>query len=450
MGIRDRWNRFWRGTSDVPVKIASIADHFDAIKSVRPQDCLPVAWNNIPQWTSFDAFSADHKGFKASTWVYACAMKTANAVAMIPWIVQRRNSDGVWERDDNTPLQRLLNKPNIAFTWRDCIEFYVLHLILTGNSIVTKVRGVNSEPVEIWPWNPAWISPIPSTTEFISSYEFTRVDGATKRILAGDIIHMMFPDPDNLRWGQSPLQAAMKAIDTDREAATWQKVSLQNMAIPPGVFIFEKTVSKEQIKKAKELYKDQQRVKLSSVRKLDQPKVELPHAFAGPANARDHLFIGGGPKYQQLSLTPQELDYVESRKMSAVEVCAVLDVPPPFVGLLDRATYSNIDTLERTWWEHRNVPLAEGIVDTFNMQLVPEFTDEDDIRFALDTTRIQPLLSRFKERVDIGTGLFAMGYSRNEVNKRMDLGMDSAPDGDIRYVPSSLVPVGADDDGEDS
>jgi HK97 family phage portal protein len=417
------------------MEIATYEDKLDLLKSIRPQDCLPISWTDRAMWTDFDSANADTRGFKQSTWVYACAMKTALAIGTIPWEVERTDSQGRSEIVTDTALNAILEGPNIAFTWGDCVEYYVLHLLLTGNSIVSKVRSPSGVPVEIWPFNPSDVRPIPSRTEFIHGYEFGCWGAKPRTELRADVIHMMLPDPSNLRWGQSPLQAAMKAVDTDREAANWQKVSLQNMMIPPGVFIFDRIITKAQIKKMKEMYKG-------------SPEPGEPgeaHGAAGAQNARDHLFIGGGPKYQQLSLTPQELDYVESRKMSANEICAVYDVPPPFVGLLDRATYSNIDTLERVWWEHRLVPFAQSIVDSFNHQLVPEYGDPT-IKFRLNKSRVDALLARVKERTDIAEGMMRLGYTRNEINKTLNLGMPSDPSGDIRYVPSSLIPVGSDDD----
>jgi phage portal protein BeeE len=64
-----------------------------------------------------------------------------------------------------------------------------------------------------------------------------------------------------------------------------------------------------------------------------------------------------GMEPKPLTLTAEEAQYIETRKLNREEVCAAYDMPPPVVHILDRATFSNIteqmrsmyrDTMART------------------------------------------------------------------------------------------------------
>lgn len=394
-------------------------------RSITPQDLLPTRKSNKPEWVKWDTKAAITDGLKASSWVYTCCSKIAEAIAGIPWRTERRSAEG-WVPDESSPLRDLLEKPNVAWSWDFLIQQVVLHLLLGGNAVISKVK-VGGVPVELWPWNPGLIRPIPSTTEFIAGYEVK--DSTEKRTLKPeDTIHLMLPDPENPRWGMSPMMAASKAVDTDREAANWQKVTLEQLAIPPVIFTFDKGVSEEMVKANRDLYKKQ---------------------WGGSKNARAAMFLGNNPKINRVALTPAELDWLATRELNAEEIAATFGIPAPVVGLMRRATFKNIETAERMWWEQKLIPAVEAIIRAFNRQLASEFGP--DVRFAPDFTKVPALLTRIEQKINMAEKLFGLGVTRNELNQYLGLGLpDGGAAGDIAYVRTNLRPVTASSDGADT
>jgi HK97 family phage portal protein len=89
---------------------------------------------------------------------------------------------------------------------------------------------------------------------------------------------------------------------------------------------------------------------------------------------------------QKLSLSAEEAQYIETRKLNREEVCAVYDVPPPVVHILDRATFSNITEQMRSMYRDTMAPrlgLYESVLDT---QLRPDFDPRGDLyaEFLMD------------------------------------------------------------------
>jgi HK97 family phage portal protein len=421
--VKQFLGRLWSGRSNVPAKVEmatseDLASLFALLKQYRPQDLMASFLAERPILPDWSTQQAIEEGYKQSSWVYTCIYKTALTLSSVPWVVHRLTDDGELEPAPESGLATLLRKPNPWFSWQSMVFIQTQYLLLGGNSIVTKVK-VDGVTGELWPFSPARVRPVPSKTEFIGHYEFRDEAGSIKDVPADTVVHLMLPDPDELHWGMSPLKAAAKAVDADREAGEWQINSLSNMMFPPGAFIYPGNVTKAQVTRAKEVIADQ---------------------FAGADNARVPLMVGLGPKYEPMAMTPAELDFVSSREMNAEEICAVFQIPPPVVGLLRKATYSNIETANRMWWEQTLVPSAMAMVAAYNLQLTPEFGE--DLIIMPETSNLPALLSRFAEKVSTAKDLFSMGVPFNTINQRMKLGFPSIQGGDVGYLPANLFPVG--------
>ncbi|MHA1302259.1 MAG: phage portal protein, partial [Candidatus Heimdallarchaeaceae archaeon] len=135
-------------------------------KSYKLSELLPSWYSGRPVWTDWSTKRAIKYGFKSSTWVYACIYKIMKAVASVPWKVRDANTK---EDIENSPLEELLRKPNPWMSGQNLFERLVTHLYLGGNGIWGKVR-VNRIVVELWPYHPDSIRPVPSRTEFILKY----------------------------------------------------------------------------------------------------------------------------------------------------------------------------------------------------------------------------------------------------------------------------------------
>ncbi len=387
-------------------------------KSLTPMGTLPSWKSNKPVWKEWDTDNAVRYGYKASTWVYSCINRIAKTAASVPWKVYRRDPDGELEEIPNHPLEQLLKEPNPYMSGQDLMERMVSHLYLGGNTLLSKVRARNVT-AELWPLNPSEFSPVPSNNDFIVAYEY-QVNGIKKRLEAEEVLHIMFVDPSNVYWGMAPLQAVARSVDTDSELLDFQKISLQNRAITDGVFSFKQPLTEQQWKEARQMVREQ-------------------HMGAG--NARTPWVLGGEATWQQMSLSPAEMDFIESRRYSREEICSVFQVPPPLVGLYDNATLANIETARKIFWLDTIIPLLEDLKSSFNLSLVKEFGD--DIVLSYDVSNVQAIQDNYKEKVDTAKTLWAMGVPFNEINQRLQLGFDEIEGGEVGYLPLNVALAGA-------
>lgn len=392
-------------------------------KAATPQQVLPAFKSGQPEDREWDDENAIKDGFKSSTWVYAAIRRIMDAVSSVPWTVGIEEDRGQVEPIPGHPLALLLNDPNPFMTKSMLIGRMVAHLYLSGNGLLTKVTTSNRSGedilVELWPLSPVGLKPVPTKTQFISHYEL-QVDGEVKEIPAEDVVHMMFIDPETPYWGMSPLQAAARTVDTDVEAVKWNRVALQNRAITDGVFTFDHPLTREQWEEARD-----------RVRQLHQ----------GPENARAPWVLGSGARWNAMSLSPAEMDFINSRAFTRQEILAAFGVPPPLVGIFEDATLANVQESRRIFWLDTVIPLLDDIQEVFQLNVVPHFQDRTSGKLVVDydLTNIDAVKENFSAKIDTATKMWEMGFPVDVIIQL--LGIDIDEDMKWEGMEESFVPT---------
>ena len=211
-------------------------------------------------------------------------------------------------------------------------------------------------------------------------------------------------------------------MDIDEEAARFQKISLQNHGMPPGVFTGPDDLSQEQYEQGKQWVEDQ----------------------SGPEQARKPWILGGF-KFQSMGQTPHELDFMNSRKATREEIFSAYAVPPPMVGVYDGSGGLNADivrTARRIFWLEGLIPVLRQIESQMNLQLPYEWQG-DNVRVTYDISNVEALADDDTAKLERASKLWGMGVPLSEINRLMELGLDldQIPGSDVGYLPSGLLPA---------
>lgn len=403
-------------------------------QQITPGALLSPFERDKPQFHEWDEKKAIDDGFKASVWVYSAITRIMQAVASVPWVVGIEDESGEIEIVNNHPLKGLIDEPNPFMSWNDLVKRFVSHLYLAGNGLLSKIfieNGNENVLAELWPLSPIGVKPVPSKTDFIKEYELNN-DGSKKTIPSEKVVHAMFTDPGNPYWGMAPLQAAARIVDTDVEAVRWNKVSLQNRAIADGAFTFDQPLTREQWEEARD-----------RLRELHQ----------GPDNARAPWVLGNGARWNPMSLTPAEMDFVESRGLTREEILSVFGVPPPLVGIYQQATLTNIETSRRIFWLDTIIPLLKDIRSVLQRSVARHFQDKESGKVIVDfdLTNVDAVREAFAEKVDAAKDLWEMGFPTSVIVKLLGIDVDTEwPGFDTSYVPARVIPAGMATGEEDS
>ena len=80
-----------------------------------------------------------------------------------------------------------------------------------------------------------------------------------------------------------------------------------------------------------------------------------------------------GFKYQRISISPDEAQFIETRKFQAEEICRIFSVPPSLVQLPSQTTYNNVEQQNLMYARHTIVPWTQRIEQEIDRKLIPAF-----------------------------------------------------------------------------
>jgi HK97 family phage portal protein len=388
-------------------------------KSINSTQVMPAYKLGRAVKGEWDYKNAVKHGYNRSAIVYSCINLIAKSAASVQWKTYKRQRGGTWEEVIDHPLTLLIEKPNPFMSQKDFIERMTHSLYLGGNSIFSKVRGTGNTVLELWYLPQTNIKPVPDQKTFISHYEYN-AEGIKRNIKTADILHNQFLNPDDLFWGIAPIKAAAEIIDTDNEAIAWNRHSMQQRAISDGAFIIDQPLTEDQWKEARQ---------------------QITEQHTGSDNARSFWVLGAGAQWQPMSMTPAEMDFIESRKLNREEICSIFGVPPVMVGLYENATLANIETGRKIFWLDTIIPYLSDIRNCLNASLAAEYGT--DIKLDFDTSTVEAIQENIQDKIANATSLFSMGVPFNEINKKLDLGFDEIEGGEVGYLAANLIPANA-------
>jgi len=385
-------------------------------KSVTLPELLLTFSRTAPQFQKWDTETAIEQGLKASAIFYACVDRRAKSIAQVPWKAYRKQRDGTQIEAPDSPLQKLIDRPNPDFAFSEMMELMSQHIDLAGNSYWSIIRAGNEgKPMELWPVLPQGVKIQAGRQRLIDFYRY-QYGGITRDIQSPDMVHVKTANPNNFLFGMPTIQAAGRAVDVDREASIWQLGSMHNRGISDYAIIIDPATSPEQIERLKEMHKEQQ---------------------AGATNARRPFLTTRDIK--TLNQTAVELDFVASRSKVWAEICSAMGVPQPMVGLLEDATLANIETARRIFWIDTIIPMLRLIQGQLNRQLAEQFGPEWCVGY--DASDVEALREDYGKKLDEAGKLFAMGVPFNVINEKLLLGLDPIEGGDIGYLSAGLLPT---------
>lgn len=235
------------------------------------------------------------------------------------------------------------------------LETVATHLLLHGNAYVEVLTGTDGRPCELYALRPERMAVEADSRGWPMAFVY-RVGGASTRMPADSIIHIRTIHPLDDHYGLGCLGAASGAIAIHNVAAKWNKALLDNAARPSGALVYEAgegaALSGEQ---------------------FDRLKAELEASFSGAGNAGRPMLLEGGLKWQALSMTPADMDFVGLKAAAAREIALAFGVPSMLLGLPGDATYANYREANKALWRQAILPLATKILEAIAEGLRPNF-----------------------------------------------------------------------------
>jgi len=288
------------------------------------------------------------------------------------------------------------------------LEAIAVQLLLHGNSFVQILLDAEGEPAELFALRPERVSVEADAAGWPAAYIYKAGEAKT-RLAARDglgrpsLVHLKAMHPLDDHYGLGCLGAAAGAVAIHNAATKWNKSLLDNAARPSGALLFDPGDGAAM-----------------SAEQYERLKAELEAGFQGAQNAGRPMLLEGGLKWQAMSLTPADMDFVGLKAAAAREIALAFGVPPMLLGLPGDSTYANYREANRALWRLTILPLAEKILSGISAALGPWWPG---VRLALDVDQVTAL-SEDRERLwaQVSSAQFL-----SDAEKREMLGFEAVP-----------------------
>jgi len=348
-----------------------------------------------------------------STAVYAAVRIISESVASLPFILHRRLPDGGKERATDHPLYRILRfYPNDEQTAIEFWEMQIGHVLTRGNAFAMVERNNAGDVTGLWPLPPSDVVIERRGKELI--YTFHGLTG-TAQFRTGEILHIRGLSKGSV-FGLSPITLAKEAIGAGLAMEEYGARFFSNDGTPGGVLEYPGTLSSEAKQRLKESWETTQR---------------------GSRNAGRTAVLEAGLKYHAVSFTPEDSQFIESRKFQLQEIARIFRIPPHMLGDLSKSSFSNIEQQSLEFVMHTLRPWLDRIEQAVMRDvLTPTERELLSPKFQIDGLLRGDQRSRFEAySIGLQNGI----YSINEVRALENL--NPIANGNQHLRPLNEIPI---------
>ncbi len=344
--------------------------------------------------------------------VWACVKLLSETVASLPLHIYRRTENGGQALDLNHPLSILFSgKPNRYQTKVEFFETVLLNLVLHGNAYcgITRIGG---RIVSLLPMMSAQVR-VAILSDGAVVYEYHKSDGV--EVLSSDSVwHLKLMGNGVI--GLSPLDYQRNTLGIAQAAENAVTKIYRNGAKPSGVLSMDRVLNPKQ--------REEIRANFSSL----------------TTGSDDRLMVlEGGVKFDAISLSPQDIELLSSRKFQLNEICRWYGVPSVMVNDTSGSTVwgSGIGQIVEGFYKLTMRPILEKIEASIDANLMgPREVGTRFSEFDFDAL----LRTDFKTRLEsYRIGVQGSIFTPNECRK--EEGLPPVQGGDQLYIQGATVPL---------
>lgn len=373
--------------------------------AVRSLERAPVA-SSVRRLALATDYFADY----AEIWRRQSEVRTvvdflARNIASLGIHVFERLDDTDRKRLTDHPLAQLLASPGLAGmpkTRYRLIDALVHDKAIYDRAYWWKVKGgsrslVRLPPRMVTPKGDSWLYP---------DYFEVRGNKGKQDVPADQVVYFHGYDPDGETEGVSPLESLRITLAEAYASSQMRTGLMKNGARLSGYIKRPAPVPPQSpwSDRARERFREQ----------WQQQYTGSGEQVGGTPILED------GMDFIQVSATPKDLQYVDVRKLTREEVAAAYHIPPPMVGILDHATFSNIEEQHQMLYQDTLGPWLEEIKLEIEQQLLPDIDTNPNVYVEFNLAA--KLAGSFEEQVEtLSTAAGGPIMTRAEARSRLNL-----------------------------
>ncbi|MDH6185490.1 phage portal protein [Polaromonas sp. CG_23.6] len=343
--------------------------------------------------------------------VWACIDRRAGTIASLPFFVYQ-TLNGQRSLARNTRLYAILHEsPNSRMTPFEFWRALVMNHDLRGNGYARIERDNAGEVLAMWPMAADQVEVrVLDDGAMVYLYRY----GNDVAVLAAEnVLHIK--NLGNGTVGLSKLEFMRSATDEATKAQTAASKLFGAGGKPTGVLMIDKVLTKEQRDKVQQAFK----------------------GLAEGSTSRLEV-LEASMKYQQLSMTPEDQQLLETRKFSVEEICRWFDVPPVLVHHSNVTAWgTGIFEIKDGFYTLALAPLCKNIEQAFRKRVM---TAKQRASMTAEFSMDAMMRASIKDRFEIYAKATQNGLkTRNECRQlENDPPLDG---GDMLTAQSNLLPL---------
>jgi HK97 family phage portal protein len=318
-------------------------------------------------------------GYNSNVIANKCINMIAQCVSSVEYDVFNLNTN---ELIDNSNLENAIGNSN-QNNGTDFIQSIVRSLMMSGNCYISCVKNYLGlienfsilRPDKVSIVVDANLNPVQYIYSKGTKTQYFDIDTSNESSYC-EILHIKLENPLDEIYGLAPLYTARFSIDQYNEAIAWNKSLLENGARPSGALVFESQSG------SGDLTDDQ----------FDRLKNQLASQFSGGKNAGKVMVLEGGLRWQEMSINPKDMDFIQTKNSAARDIAIAFGIPANLLGIQGDNTYSNMSEARIGFWEDTVLPLTKFIYS--RLQNFYNLSSQDACRVKLDTDSISALTEK--------------------------------------------------------
>lgn len=311
----------------------------------------PDKWSFMgsPSVSGLDVTEQSALGLSA---VYSCVRIISESLAALPLVTYRNTRDGRRRATDLAIYDILHDQADDNLSAFMLVETIVSHACTYGNGYAYISRNRAGQVTGLTPVDPSTVE-VKLTESGRVAYEVNtgQFQGAWS---SDEVLHIRALGPLGLV-GYSPVGLARQTIGlglaSERYGAAW----FGNSGTPSGILSVPGKMSDEAFQNLRRSWEKLHR---------------------GSANSARVALLEAGVEFKPISVTPEDAQFLETRRFQVAEVARIFRVPPSMLADLENAgSYGSIGELNRAFVVHTLTPWARRIESEIRLKLLPSSGD---------------------------------------------------------------------------
>jgi len=387
-----------------------------------PESKDPIAFSEPDGW---------HLGGTGSGGSYATLYRTqpalrtvidacARNIAQLGLHTYERVSDTDRRRVTTDPVAQLVSYPNPYTTQYRLVEHALIDFGVYANAYILKLRrGEDDPPYELWRLPAGRVSAY--GTLYPEVYGLYTYDGGWVEIPARDVIHLREANPG------SDTVAGLSKIETLR-----------------------RKLLEEMFAQAYRAHYWRQGARIAGVihRPLEAPewdanarahfRQEFAEVYGGARGAGLVPVLDEGMQYHEAGHSAEQQQLAEARELHDEEIARAYHMPLPVVGLLRRATFSNVKEQHKMLYQDALGPTIQMVEQELEAALIHEFAERGTYYYEFNVR--EKLRGSFEEQVlALNTAVGRPWMSVNEARAVQNMPRSPHPADDAIALPLNMT-----------